>query len=649
VILPRTLRQAWSTSKVEAGIVILLGLVTLWMHTALERWSYDLPFKLGPEKKIDDLTMVYMDDISHGFLNQPYDSAWDRKLHARLLDVFTRCGVRAVALDIVFAADGKSSPGSTEALAQAIRHHGRVVLAADFSTSNQAGKTQVQGPILPAPELLSASPFYGFDTFGPTPDGIIREHWHGANPDAPSLSWKLGSVLGIEVTRDPKEQRRERWIKYYGPRGTLPGISLHAVLENLTPAIVTLLTNRIVFVGSATQAGFTGKKQDQYTTPFSDDREPYWPGVDIHATEFLNLLHQDWLRRMPGYLEMGLIACCGLAAALAFGFLRPQTAIWTAAGIAAVISIGAMFLVWQTNVWFAWLIIPVVQLPGALVLAIAKKRPARPLIPTDLTTEFKPGPTERGMTLGDHAMVRRIGHGSYGEVWLAKSATGAYRAVKVLDQKSATDPRFEREFAGLRKFEPVSRAHEGLVDILHVGRNDEAGQFYYVMELADSCTTAAEKDPEGYVPSTLKAKLQARDGISPGDLIYVSMGLTAALAFLHKQGLVHRDIKPSNIIFVEGHPKLADIGLVAASDETKSFVGTEGYIPPEGPGTPAADVYSLGKVLSEVAAANSTPPDRSIQNLNVVIQRASAQNCKERYTNAMEMLADLKKILGLNV
>ncbi|HUR44963.1 MAG TPA: hypothetical protein VMZ27_03725, partial [Candidatus Saccharimonadales bacterium] len=84
-------------------------------------------------------------------------------------------------------------------------------------------------------------------------------------------------------------------------------------------------------------------------------------------------------------------------------------------------------------------------------------------------------------------------------------------------------------------------------------------------------------------------------------------------------------------------------------DETKSFVGTEGYIPPEGPGTPAADVYSLGKVLNEVAASNNTQPDRSIQFLNLVIQRASAQNCKERYANAMEMLAEMKKIPSLDV
>jgi len=50
---------------------------------------------------------------------------------------------------------------------------------------------------------------------------------------------------------------------------------------------------------------------------------------------------------------------------------------------------------------------------------------------------------------------------------------------------------------------------------------------------------------------------------------------------LHRQGLVHRDIKPSNIIFVRGVPKLADVGLVAAVTDARSFVGTEGFIPPE--------------------------------------------------------------------
>jgi hypothetical protein len=58
--------------------------------------------------------------------------------------------------------------------------------------------------------------------------------------------------------------------------------------------------------------------------------------------------------------------------------------------------------------------------------------------------------------------------------------------VKIVYRDSFKDARpYEREFAGIRRFEPLSRANEGLVDILQVGRDDAEGWFYYVMELAD--------------------------------------------------------------------------------------------------------------------------------------------------------------------
>jgi serine/threonine protein kinase len=66
---------------------------------------------------------------------------------------------------------------------------------------------------------------------------------------------------------------------------------------------------------------------------------------------------------------------------------------------------------------------------------------------------------------------------------------------------------------------------------------------------------------------------------------------------LHENGLIHRDIKPANIIFVRGVPKLADIGLVTEIGKEVSLVFTPGYNPPEGPGNPGADVFSLGKAL----------------------------------------------------
>jgi len=69
-----------------------------------------------------------------------------------------------------------------------------------------------------------------------------------------------------------------------------------------------------------------------------------------------------------------------------------------------------------------------------------------------------------------HELLRSIASGAYGEVWLARNAVGMLRAVKVVRRdRHASAESFEREFKGLQKFEPVSRSHDGLVDILTLG------------------------------------------------------------------------------------------------------------------------------------------------------------------------------------
>src|SRR5207249_4149247 len=129
---------------------------------------------------------------------------------------------------------------------------------------------------------------------------------------------------------------------------------------------------------------------------------------------------------------------------------------------------------------------------------------------------------------------------------------------------------FEREFKGIQKFEPISRSHDGLVDILQVGRDDAAGYFYYVMELADgaeaqssnqcsvisvqSLQTDAREPPlaplhtahctlntETYRPRTLRHDLKQRGRLPAEECVRIGLALTSALAHLHKHGLVHRD------------------------------------------------------------------------------------------------------------
>src|SRR5947207_9251297 len=89
-------------------------------------------------------------------------------------------------------------------------------------------------------------------------------------------------------------------------------------------------------------------------------------------------------------------------------------------------------------------------------------------------------------SIADHEMIRCAGRGSYGEVWLARSVMGTFRGIKIVYRRTFDNDRpFDREFEGIQKFEPVSRTHPGFVSILHVGRNVQAGYFYYVMEVAD--------------------------------------------------------------------------------------------------------------------------------------------------------------------
>ncbi len=254
-------------------------------------------------------------------------------------------------------------------------------------------------------------------------------------------------------------------------------------------------------------------------------------------------------------------------------------------------------------------------------------------------------------------MVRIIGRGAYGEIWLARSLTGTWRAVKIVDRRTFENEKtFQREFEGMAKFEPFSREDPGFVDILHIGRDDGGHFFYYVMELADDHLGGESVDPVRYVPKTLKSELGRRSRLMVDECITIGMSLTSALAALHRQGLVHRDIKPANIIFVGGVPKIADIGLVAASGQI-SFVGTEGYMPPEGPGSVQADIYSLGKVLYEIAmgkdrldfpAVNShlaDLPDRTgLLQINEVLLRACANDPGDRYPSAAMMHEDLVRV-----
>ena len=237
---------------------------------------------------------------------------------------------------------------------------------------------------------------------------------------------------------------------------------------------------------------------------------------------------------------------------------------------------------------------------------------------------------------------------------------GGWRAVKVVRRERFEEARpFEREFEGIQKYEPVSRDHPHLVHVLHAGRDEAAGCFHYVMELADDRSGAGsgKVDPVTYLPRTLRNELRVRGALPAGECARIGRALAAALGHLHGHGLIHRDLKPSNVIFINSEPKLADLGLVTGEDDAQSFVGTEGYLPREGPGTVAADLYALGIVMYEMLAGRDrhdfpTLPlelfgpeeDALAHPLNQIILKTCANNPAQRYATASELSEDLDRL-----
>jgi eukaryotic-like serine/threonine-protein kinase len=220
--------------------------------------------------------------------------------------------------------------------------------------------------------------------------------------------------------------------------------------------------------------------------------------------------------------------------------------------------------------------------------------------------------SEEPAILTGHRLLRHIGTGAYGEVWLGQDELGNYHAVKLVRRSRFADKApFEREYRGLLQYTPISRTHHGLVHILNVGRDNAAGAFFYVMELADCVNCGRDIDPERYVPSTLEQALTVHGRLPLKEVLGLGIELCEALGYLHSKQLIHRDIKPPNIVYVNGVAKLADVGLITHMAEARrdpKHLGTEGFIPPEGPGTALADVYSLGKVMTEAALGTTSVP-----------------------------------------
>src|SRR5437764_2288078 len=201
------------------------------------------------------------------------------------------------------------------------------------------------------------------------------------------------------------------------------------------------------------------------------------------------------------------------------------------------------------------------------------------------------------LVLQRYRLVRRLGSGGFGTVWLAHDER-LDRPVAVKRDPTADAAQAER--ARREALVAARLSHPGIVALYEAGADESA--CYLVSELVRGETLGV---------------LEADGALSDLDVVEIGLALCDALAHAHARGVVHRDVKPGNVIVPESPEdggaaaKLTDFGIARvvgddALTRTGDVLGTLAYMAPEqaeGRGaSPASDLYALGLVLYEALA-----------------------------------------------
>ncbi|HKQ72247.1 MAG TPA: protein kinase [Blastocatellia bacterium] len=298
--------------------------------------------------------------------------------------------------------------------------------------------------------------------------------------------------------------------------------------------------------------------------------------------------------------------------------------------------------------------------------------------PSDMAADWLAAKESRaGQTIVHYQLVRRIGRGGMGEVYLARDTRLERPAAIKLLQTSLT-----QDAARVRRFRQEARAasalnHPNILTIYEVGQDDlPAGGAHFI---------AAE-----YVDGqTLRAFCQGA-GLALGAALDILIQVAGALTAAHEAGIVHRDIKPENIMLRrDGLVKVLDFGLAKLTEQAMrphirgsggfarlttqpgAVMGTINYMSPEQARgmevDERSDLFSLGIVMYELLTGRAPfdgettgdvmvallvgeprPLARYVaklpEALQRIINRALAKPVEERYQTARELSAELKRL-----
>jgi serine/threonine-protein kinase len=267
-------------------------------------------------------------------------------------------------------------------------------------------------------------------------------------------------------------------------------------------------------------------------------------------------------------------------------------------------------------------------------------------------------------SLGGHRILRRLGEGATGTVYLAyHDGKDLQVALKVFNDTLVSTQQYLDRFYREGRL-GAALDHPNLVRLHSIGQDQATSRHYMVLEYVDGPSARALLDTYGK--------------LSIGDALHIILGIARALEYAHSRNVVHRDIKPDNILTTgAGVAKLADLSLARRTDELSHLTaarmgfGTTHYMPYEQAinarrADGRSDIYALGATLYHLITG--TVPFPGENHLEVVekkrlgfftpagklrkdvpelvdriLARMLARTPKERYQTASELIIDLER------
>ena len=261
---------------------------------------------------------------------------------------------------------------------------------------------------------------------------------------------------------------------------------------------------------------------------------------------------------------------------------------------------------------------------------------------------------QESQKIGSYILVKRLGRGGFGEVWLAEKRSQFFTKKVAIKLPLDDQVDFETIKHEATLWEQAS-GHPNVLPIIDADVYD--GQVVIVSEYADG--------------GSLFDSLKTHGKFPVNHAVELTIGILNGLEFLHSRLIIHRDIKPQNILLQGDTPRLADFGISRAMNTSSlslTISGTDAYMAPEsfqGKRNVQTDIWSVGVVLYQLLTGNlpfpqQHPMERMFailqnefeplpseipNNLRDIINKSLTKQSENRYKSAREMVEDLKNSL----